>query len=405
MAKKTNFTVTDKNGVEHNYYRMTKVVGHKLNDKGKEVPVRKSFIGSCKSEAEKKYQDYLEKKNAGLETKTQYFGILADSWISEFFVNDGSLKDSTKARYVAAWNRTFKPKNPNKVRSTKAVEIYHLPMDSITAKTLQSIYNEMAKNGAPVSEIKTIHKIMKKFYSYISLENLGRDVTAPLKIPKEKVNAANKDITVWTDEEINTILGSFDKADNRFRHRFLIVLAYYTGCRKSELLALTYDDITEDGVRITKTLAEVSDGLVNGKMKTHVAATDPKTKNSIRTIPVDPVVMEELKIHKKWHKAEQLKNGYRSNYIFTTDSGEFYNNKNLDVAIFRYYKKIGVEPKTMHTYRHTYASNLCKLGAPMKDVCELLGHESIETTAKYYVAAAKESKRNTVLLLRKIINE
>ncbi len=397
MAKKTNCVINGKP-----YYRLTKTIGRKLVN-GEEVAVRKSFYGSCKADAEAKYQAYLDKKNAGIETKTQYFGVLADGWISEFFVNDGSLKDSTKARYVAAWNRTFKPKNVKKARSKQALEIYHSSLDTITAKTLQSIYNEMAKNGVPVSEIKTIHKIMKKFYRYIEYEGLGRDVTGPLTIPKEKVNAADSEIRVWTDEEIKTILNNFDKADNRFRHRFLIVLAYYTGCRKSELLALTYDDITEDGVRITKTLAEVSDGLVNGKMKTHLAVTDPKTRKSVRTIPVDPVVLEELKLHKKWHKAEQLKNGYRSNYIFTTDSGEFYNNKNLDVAIFRYYKKIGVEPKTMHTYRHTYASNLCRFGVPIQTACVLLGHDSIETTARFYVNVAEDSKRNAAMLLRKAV--
>lgn len=392
MAKKTNFTVTDKNGVEHNYYRMTKVVGHKLNENGKEVPVRKTFIGSCKADAEAKYRAFVEKQSAGIESKNQYFGVLADSWISEFFVNDGSLKDSTKARYIAAWNR-----------KVKKLDFYHLPLDSVTAKMIQAAYNDLASSGTPISEIKTIHKLMRKFYRYIDFEGLGRDMTGSLMLPKEKVNAAGEEISVWSDEEIKTILGNFDKADNRFRHRFLIVLAYYTGCRKSELLALTYDDISEDGIRITKTLAEVSDGLENGKMKTHLSVTDPKTKKSVRTIPVDPVVLEELKLHKKWHKTEQLKNGYRSNYIFTTDSGEFYNNKNLDVALSRYYKKIGVEPKTMHTYRHTYASNLCRFGVPIQTACDLLGHDSIETTARFYVNVAEDSKRDAAMLLRRAL--
>lgn len=394
MAKKTNFTVTDKNGVEHNYYRISKVVGHKLNKAGKEVPVRKYFIGSCKSDAEAKYQEYIEKKSAGIENRNQYFGVLADSWISEFFINDGSLKDSTKARYIAAWDR--------KVRK---LELYHLPLADVTAKTIQAAYNDLASSGTPISEIKTIHKLMRKFYRYVDFEGLGRDVTGSLTLPKAKVNAAGESITVWTDEEIKKILGSFDKADNRFRHRFLIVLAYYTGCRKSELLALTYDDITKDGVRINKQIAEVSDGLKDGKMSTRVAVTDPKTTKSVRIIPVDPVVLDELKRHRTWHKADQIKNQYRTNFIFTTDSGEFYNSKNLDVALSRYYNKIGVEPKTMHTYRHTYATNLIKLGAPMKTVSELLGHESIETTARFYVAVADESKRDTVMLLRKIVNE
>lgn len=389
MAKKTNCVI---NGTP--YYRMTKTIGHKLNENGKEVPVRKTFYGESKSDAEAKYNAFIEKQNLGIETKTQYFGVLADSWISGFFINDGSVKDSTKARYIAAWNR-----------KVKNLDFYHMPLDSVTAKVIQTAYNDLATSGTPISEIKTIHKLMRKFYRYIEFEGLGRDMTGSLMLPKEKVNAAGEEISVWTDEEIKKILGSFDQADIRFRHRFLIILAYYTGCRKSELLALTYDDISKDGVRITKTLAEVSDGSIkkNGKLKTRLSVTDPKTKKSVRTIPVDPVVLEELKIHKKWHMTEQLKKGYRSNYIFTTDSGEFYNNKNLDVALTRYYKKIGVEPKTMHTFRHTYASNLCRFGVPIQTACDLLGHDSIETTARFYVNVAEESKRDAAMLLRRAL--
>lgn len=392
MAKKTNFTVTDKNGNERSYYRMTKVVGHKLNDKGHEVPVRKTFTGSCKADAEKKYEEFKAKQSAGLETKTQYFGVLADSWINEFFVNDGSLKDSTKARYIAAWNR-----------SVRKLDLYHSPLDQITAKALQAAYNSLQASGTPVSEIKTIHKLMRKFYRYIDFEGLGRDVTGSLTLPKEKVNGADTSISVWTDEEIKRIFEGFSKADNRFRHRFLLVLAYYTGCRKSELLALKYDDITPDGVRVTKTLAEVSDGLKDGRMQTHLAVTDPKTKKSVRTIPVDPIVYEELKRHKQWHKIEQIRKGYRTEYLFTTDSGEFYNNKNLDVALSRYYKKIGVDAKTMHTYRHTYASNLCRFGVPIQTASVLLGHDSIETTARFYVNVAEESKMAAALKLRQVM--
>lgn len=384
MAKKTNCTINGRD-----YYRITKVVGRKLNDKGVEVPVRKTFYGDSKKDAEDKYQKFMEKKAAGLETKTQYFGVLADSWISEFFAHDRSLKDSSKSRYLAAWNRTI-----------KKLDLYHSPLDEITAKTLQTAYNDLVASGTKISELEQANKLLVRFYKYLEIEGLGRNFTSSLTLPKDKINAADEEIVVWSDAEIKTILGSLDKADNRFRLRFLIVLAYYTGCRKSELLALKYSDITPDGVRITKTLAEVSDGLSNGKMKTRLSVTDPKTSCSVRTIPVDSIVYEELKRHKEWHKKEQIRKGYRSDFIFTTDSGEFYNNKNLDRALERYYKRINIEPKTMHTYRHTYGTNLCRAGYPIETARELLGHESIETTAKYYVRVNVESKREAALALR-----
>lgn len=384
MAKKTNCTINGRD-----YYRITKVVGHKLNDKGIEIPVRKSFYGDCKSDAEAKFQKYIDKKNAGIETKTQYFGILADDWITTFFLTDGDLKDSTKRRYLAAWNR-----------NVKKLDFYHMPLDEVTGKTLKEAYNKMIASGLPVSELKQINKLMVRFYNYIETEGLGRNVTRSLKVPKEKINGADEEISIWTDDEIKKILGGFDKADNRFRLRFLIILAYYTGCRKSELLALKYSDITPSGVRITKTLADVSDGLKDGKFCTHTDVTDPKTTKSKRTVDVDPIVYEELQRHKAWHMKEQVRKGYRSDFIFTTESGGFYNNKNLDVALNRYYKKIGVEPKTLHTYRHTYASNLFRAGYPAETIRQMLGHKSVETTARYYININEESKQGAAMALR-----
>ena len=57
MAVKTNTTI---NG-GYKYYRMTKTVGHKLNENGVEVPVRKQFTGKNKQEAEDKYRDMNDK--------------------------------------------------------------------------------------------------------------------------------------------------------------------------------------------------------------------------------------------------------------------------------------------------------------------------------------------------------
>lgn len=389
MARKTNCTI---NG--HDYFRLKIVVGHKLNANGYEVPVTKTFYGKSKKEAEDKANAYIDKHKAGIETKTQYFGILADKWITAFFMNDGSLKDSTKARYIAAWDRRV-----------KKLDLYKMPLDQVTALTIQEAYNNMALSGIPISEIKTIHKLMRKFYRYINLQRLGLDVTAPLTIPKENINAADSDISVWTDDELKTIFNSFSGKEKHFRHRFLIVLAFYTGCRKSELLALKYEDITEDGVRVTKQIAEVSGGLCHDKlrMKTSLGVTDPKTKESIRTVPLDPIVLDELKRHKIWHLEEQMKNGYRTSFIFTTDSGEFYNAKNLDRALERFYKRIGIAPKTLHTYRHTYATILRRNGVPIEVVSKLLGHKDITTTAKYYVGTEKGQKRDAAMNLRKVI--
>lgn len=238
---------------------------------------------------------------------------------------------------------------------------------------------------------------MRRFYSYLESESYSRDITRSLSIPKdEKKTTEEKNVVVWSDSEAKKILKGFDQADARFRMRFFIVLAYYTGCRIGELLALTYDDITKDGLKINKQLGETMDFDENGKMISGYAITSPKSAKSVRTIPLNPIVLRELEIHKAWHKKEMLANGYRTKYVFTASNGEFYYQRNIRRALKRYYDRIGVEEKGVHTYRHTFGTNLCKKGVPIQTASALLGHEDINTTARYYVNVSEAEKQKAV---------
>jgi len=64
--------------------------------------------GKSKKDAYDKYHEHLNKISQGLDTKKQYFGIVAENWIYTFLVNDTKLKNSTKDLYVSQWNKTLK---------------------------------------------------------------------------------------------------------------------------------------------------------------------------------------------------------------------------------------------------------------------------------------------------------
>ena len=113
--------------------------------------------------------------------------------------------------------------------------------------------------------------------------------------------------------------------------------------------------------------------------------------------------MDELQKHKLWQKKEMMKNGYRTEYIFTTDSGGFYDKRNINTACNRYYKKIGIEPKGFHTYRHTFGTMLCNRGIPIQTASVLLGHSDINITAKYYINVSLDEKTKAVNALADIM--
>ncbi|MBQ6088811.1 MAG: site-specific integrase, partial [Firmicutes bacterium] len=139
--------------------------------------------------------------------------------------------------------------------------------------------------------------------------------------------------------------------------------------------------------------------------------TTLKSSNAYRTIPLPSIVMDELKIHKKWHIEEQMKNGYRTDFVFTTESGKFYDLANINRALDRYYKGIGLsnidlktgKRKESHTYRRTFGTNLAKKGVPITTLCKLMGHSDISVTAKYYIGIGEEEKRKAIELLANAI--
>ena len=384
MAEKTN---CKKNGKD--YYRLQKVVGHKINAAGNEVPVKKEFYGRNKKEAESMWREYLAKKNAGLENKKQYFGIMADNWIYTFLVNEPKLKDRSKDLYIPTWKNHVGPR-----------DIYHLPLDEVTAGTIQKFYNGLECSG---NVIATINKVMSRFYKYLVTEGYAtHNITAALTLKKDK-EKTSEEIVIWSEEELNRILHSFEEAQNGFRLRFLIILGTFTGCRISELLGIKYSDITEKGLRISRQVVNTPT-FERGKKTTHkLEVGELKSASSYRTIPLNDIVMDELQKHKLWQKKEMMKNGYRTEYIFTTDSGGFYDKRNINTACNRYYKKIGIEPKGFHTYRHTFGTMLCNRGIPIQTASVLLGHSDINITAKYYINVSLDEKTKAVNALADIM--
>lgn len=399
MANKTNYT---KNGID--YYRIVKVVGHKLNANGIEVPVRKEFLGKNKKEAEAKLQAYLDMRAQNCDSSKQYFGVMADRWISEFLLNEGELKNTTIRLYVGAWNNYMRPS-----------DIYSLPLNEVTSGLIQALFNKLSKEGCPISQIKAVKKTLNKFYRY--LVNNGYvpyDFTNSLTIPKRK-KERQKQIIVWTDDELSCILNNFNKAKSEFRLRFFIILATYTGMRISELRGVKYEDIekTPSGyvLNVRRQISINENFNEEGKSRFTNEISSLKSENSYRSIPLTSRVVEELKIHRKWHRVEQMRKGYRTDYIFTTESGGFYDSANINRALDRYYKCIGLnnidsrtgKKKTCHTYRRTFGTNLYKKGVPILTACKLMGHSDISVTAKYYIGTGEEEKRKAVELLENIV--
>lgn len=137
-----------------------------------------------------------------------------------------------------------------------------------------------------------------------------------------------------------------------------IRLALNTGCRKNELLKLSWDRVNLEAgyIRLDGTNTK------NGKR---------------RFVPLSAVAREALENRAKF-RAEHCP---ESPWVFSHRNGErvqFLQN-GFETAC----KQAGISDFRVHDLRHTCASWLVSAGATLPEVKELLGHSSIEMTERY----------------------
>lgn len=367
MAKKTNVI---KNGKE--YYRICRKVGKRLNKKGQWVDHYKDFYGSCKADAEQQYQAYMASTAAGSDLTNRCLGEVIDEWIDTTF-RQSDLAAGTIRKYTEAYYNNFQ----NEAIAGKALA-------TVTPFDLQEWANTSA---ARYSAKRSTMNLLRRFFKYAEVNGICRDITASVELTKPKAGDPNcfNSIEVWETDELRQLLAALE--DHRLR--LLVVLAVNTGARFSELLALTYDDFNNGLMTINKQVDEngSAPGVVLSKTKTH---------NSNRMIPLPDPVIQEIKNHRKWHLQEMKENGYNTNNVFTTNTGNYYYRRSVLHALDRVYKKHNIPHHKFHAFRHTFGTNLSKLGVPIEETAALMGHGDISITAKYYVEISADRKKTAL---------
>ena len=88
---------------------------------------------------------------------------------------------------------------------------------------------------------------------------------------------------------------------------------------------------------------------------------EPKTKNSIRDIPLTKEAMEILRNQKEKLHSLKIRSKEFSDSVFLCKNGTPTKNSAYDTKLFYYCDKIGIERFSMHVLRHTFAASVLKM--------------------------------------------
>lgn len=258
-----------------------------------------------------------------------------------------------------------RPRSYERYRSllSHAAPLCKLKLANLLPIHLQKLYNELVKTLAEQT-VKHIHFCISGALRQAVTDSLIR-VNPCVNIKTPKVEKT--EIEIFTDDEVQQILTEAKK----HRNEAVIVLAYTTGMRLSEILALTWDDVD------LKTGVISVNKSVHKSMDNGIYFSEPKNRTSRRRITLPPETIQCLKAHK-------LKYGICGNQLFVTTQGTPYHATSYTTVIYGAIRKNTGIDKSFKTFRHTHASMLLRAGVPIQDVSRRLGHAKISTTLDIY---------------------
>ena len=164
-------------------------------------------------------------------------------------------------------------------------------------------------------------------------------------------------------DEVFDVLGvEFNAEANGLRDCAILELLYSTGIRLRELTGLNMEDMNLDEAILR----------IRGKGKKE------------RLVPVGKPAQEALKKYVIGSKTKLDISHPKDVPVFMGRQRERIHPRTVERIVDKYAALCGIRKKiSPHAFRHSFATHLLGMGADLRTIQELLGHESLSTTQRY----------------------
>lgn len=233
------------------------------------------------------------------------------------------------------------------------------------------------KGGLSPSYVRTIMLIVFEIIDFA----VGEDMCPPIKtkIRKPTIQKNEPDVLdVSSQARLEKHLILKPEETN-----IGILISLNTGLRIGEICALKWTDIDFKRailhVRSTVTRVKSTDGSKHTKL----IIDRPKTKSSVRDIPISGTLMQILIL---------LYENRKSEYVISEKAG-FVSPRTFEYRFHKVLNECQMPPINYHALRHTFATRCVELGVDVKTLSEILGHSNVSITLNTYVHSSMERKR------------
>jgi integrase len=326
---------------------------------------------------------------------------------------------TTLGEFLERWLRDYAWPNlaPRTAEGYETIVRQHLisklgsfPLTQLRPEHLQKYYSEMVSSGRCDSSgglsaqtVRHHHTALHKaLQTAVEWGLLSRNVADAVSPPR----AQRPEMHTWGEDDITRFL----EAAKGTPYYALFYTAFFTGMRRSELLALRWQDVDFilSQVYVSRSLHQVKDGSF--------AFRSPKTAKGRRTVALPPSAILVLNEHREKQKLEHAMLGIPltdDDLVFSQLDGRPLLPDTVSHAWIKLVRHTGLKPIRFHDARHSHASLMLKQGIHPKIVQERLGHSTIAITLDTYShvapglqeAAAKRFDEAFTIRYNKAANE
>ncbi|WP_238422717.1 site-specific integrase [Gordonia sp. 'Campus'] len=180
----------------------------------------------------------------------------------------------------------------------------------------------------------------------------------------------------------------FQILDHECRDRQLWTLALY-GLRRGEIAGLRWENVDLVGKTVTVAENRVAVG-------SEIVSGSPKSKRSLRTLPMPDEVVEVLKTARKRQLEERMGLGEAygpGEYVACDEAGEPYHPNLLTFRWGKLLEALKIDHVRLHDARHSCATLMHLRGVPIAVIAAWMGHASAAFTLATYAHSQDEALR------------